>query len=708
MYSKEEQKELFDLSKVFLEKEVSRTDLEQLRRVLVFHEWKYSVEHNPLVSDYEYDLLYKKLEKLEASYPDLITPSSPTQRISDDQNASFESIDHLTPMLSLDNSYNEDDLLDFDKQVKKLTEEEENVLIEYVVEPKFDGGSVALVYENDHLIRAATRGNGKSGDEITANMRSLSSIPLKAHFSSKGIKKVELRGEALIPKELFESINKEREKKGLSVFANPRNAATGGLRTKDPRDTRSRGIEAFIFQLGYAEDENGNDITESIENHYRSINLLGQLGFKIPIHEKKLCSGINEVIKFCKDWEEKRDSYGYEIDGMVVKVNSYELQKKCGYTSHHSRWAMAYKFKAKQATTKLLNVEYQVGKIGSITPVAKLKPVQLAGVTVSSVSLHNEEFITVRDLRINDTVLVERAGDVIPYIVKAMDEIRDGSEQTIEFPRICPINEGKEDVQLVKEEGEAAWRCPSCICGAQDLQKLIFHVSKVAMDIDGFGKSIVERFYDLGWVRNIADIYNLDFDKIEELEGFGEKSAQKLKSSIAKSKKNSLSKILHSLSIHHLGKRASSLIAERIETIFDLEKWDEEQFTDIKDIGPVVAKNVIEYFKQEEHLNMLHRMKEYGVDFSQKEEDKPLVIESDAILANKTILFTGTLEHMGRKDAQNLATQNGAKVISAISKKLNILVVGAKAGSKLKKAQNLGTVEILTEDQFYDLIGHNL
>lgn len=704
MYTKAQQKEFYDLSKTLLEKEVSIDDIIDLRDAIVFHEWKYYIGNDPVISDYEFDVLYKKLEKLEHDNPLLITPDSPTQRVSSDITEDFSTVDHLIPMLSLGNSYNADDLKDFDRQVKKLCGLDPEQVVEYAVEPKYDGGSIAIVYENDLLVRAATRGNGVSGEEMTPNAKVIGSIPLKAKFSAHGINKVELRGEALIRKDIFKKVNEQRESDGQQLFANPRNAATGGLRTKDASETRKRGIEAFIFQLGYAVDDQGNDKLKDLASHFESINFLGQLGFKIPTVEKKLCNGIQEAIDFVTMWEEQREAYPYEIDGMVIKVNDLELQEKCGSTAHHPRWAIAFKFKAKQATSKLLNVEYQVGKIGSITPVAKLEPVHIAGVTVSSVSLHNDEFIRSKDLRLGDTVVVERAGDVIPYIVKAMEDLRDGSEVPITFPEVCPINDTDIPIKLIRVEGEAAWRCPNCVCGAQDLQRMVFHVSKDAMDIDGFGKSYVEKFYELGWIKDISDIYNMDYEQVAALEGFGERSAENMRAAIEKAKKNPISRLLHSLTIHHLGKKASKLIAAEVDHVLDLADWDEEKFMAIKDIGPVVAANVVEYFKNEENMAMLKRMEERGVNLKQTEEDRPIEVAEDAALAGKTILFTGTLQTMGRKDAQKLAEELGAKNISAVSKNLDILVVGEKAGSKLKKAEAIGTIQIYTEDEFLALV----
>jgi len=705
MYSTEKHREYLELSKRFLDKPATLENLNELRNLLIFHERKYYIENDPLISDFEYDGLFKQLEAIEAANPLFVSPDSPTQRISVDITDEILKVAHTVPMLSLDNSYNDEDLFDFDKSVKKLAGLSDDADVAYCVEPKYDGGSIALLYENDVLVRAATRGNGVEGEEITSNLKTLPTIPLKARFSEEGIYKIELRGEALIRKDNFEMINKHRSDQGLQMFANPRNAATGGLRTKDPQETRKRGLEAFIYQIAYAVDVNSQNVLKTMSTQHEGIQYLGKKGFKIPQQEMALCKNIQEVMDFVKKVEIIRDDLPYEIDGMVIKVNDLSIQDRLGATSHHPRWAIAFKFKAKQATSQLLKVEYQVGKVGSITPVAKISPVYLAGVTVSSISLHNEEFIRSKDLRIGDNVLVERAGDVIPYIVKSFSELRTGEEQPIVFPEICPSSPENYPVKLVQEDGEAAWRCPNCVCGAQNLQKIIFHVSKEAMDIDGFGKSYVERFYELGWVKDISDIYNLDYDRIAQLEGFGYRSAEKIKLSIEKAKNNPIQKLLHSLSIHHLGKRAGKLIAEHIEHVFDLQHWTAEQFTEIKDIGPVVAQNVKAWFSEPSNIEMLHRMESYGVNLSQKEEDKPLKIAEDAIFSDKTILFTGTLQTMSRKDAETKAANAGAKNISAVSSNLNILVVGEKAGSKLKKAQSLGTVEIMTEEEFLRAIG---
>lgn len=715
MYSPEEQRQFFDLSKRLLQSDgaAKAEDLSQpaqllragglardLQDVIIYHEWRYYILNDPVISDYEYDQLYKKLENLEARHPELISPDSPTQRVSNELSEDLPQVMHLVPMLSLANSYDPQDLIDFDTQIKKLTLLPENANVEYCVEPKFDGGSIALVYENDRLVRGATRGNGVFGEEMTNNAKAIRTIPLRAEFSKYNIQKAEVRGEVLIRKDVFKKMNELRQEQGLPLFANPRNTASGGLRMKDPKEVAGRGLVAFLYTLSYGADENNNDLLQSFETHDESLNLLASLGFNVPIKEKKVCKNINEVIDYSLEWQMKREDFPYEIDGMVVKVNSLELQEKCGFTNHHPRWAIAFKFKAKQATTKLLNVEYQVGKIGSITPVAKLEPVQLAGVTVSSVSLHNEDFITSKDIRIGDTVLVERAGDVIPYIVKPMEDLRDGTEKPIKFPENCPSCNTK----LVRAENEAAWRCLNASCEAQVLQRMIFHVSKDAMDIDGLGKAQIERFYQLGWLKSLADIYRLEYDKIAELEGFGEKSAANLKSAVDNARQNPIHRLLHSLSIHHLGKKSSKLLAAEINHVLDLQHFTLERLTDIKDVGPVVAENVIEFFQNPQNIELLREMENLGVNMRQTDDDKPRVAAADAPLIGKTILFTGTLQKMGRKEAQSLAEKAGAKNISAVSSNLNILVVGENAGSKLKKAQALGTVEIISEEEFIALV----
>ena len=705
-YTNQEQQAFYQLSKAYLSGVQSQAPTEQiteLSSLINYHEWRYYVLNDPVISDFEYDQLYKMLEALEAAHPALIRPSSPTQRVSSDLTEDFPTVRHIVPMLSLANSYNEADMQDFEASIRKLTDLSEEEPIQYAIEPKYDGGSITLIYENDQLVRAATRGNGAEGDEITNNARTIRSVPLQAAFSKHGIYRAELRGEAVINKQFFAQANKERAEAGLTLFANPRNTASGGLRMKNPGEAAKRGLEVFIYQLAYAVDQSGNNMLPALASHSHSLDILDSLGFKLPKSERKVTQGLAEVLAFYHDWAKKRDSYDYEIDGMVIKVDRFDLQEKCGATSHHPRWAIAYKFKAKQATTRLLKVEFQVGKVGSITPVAKVEPVHLAGVTVSSISLHNEDFIQSKDLRIGDFVVIERAGDVIPYIVKSLPDLRTGEEEIIEFPVNCPMND-TEQIPLERLENEAAWRCPTCTCGAQPLQRMIFHVSKDAMNIDGFGKAYIERFQSLGWLDDIADIYALDYEKIAALEGFGEKSAQNLKKAIDKAKKNPIKRLLHSLSIHHLGKKASKLIAGEIDHVLDLASWQEEDYTNIKEIGPILAKNMMAFFQNKENIQLLNKLESHGVNLAATADDRPLKQAEEGPLVGKTILFTGSLQQMTRKEAQAKAEAAGAKNISAVSSNLNILVVGEKAGSKLRKAESLGTVSIMTEEDFLALL----
>ncbi|MTB50632.1 NAD-dependent DNA ligase LigA [Lewinella sp. W8] len=708
MYSSEDQRRFFTSSKALLAgdipagMETPKTLVEGLGQLLRYHEWRYYIQDDPVLSDYEYDQLYKQLEALEAEHPELIRADSPTQRVGSDLSGDFRSVPHLTPMLSLGNSYNAEDLGEFDRQVKRMLNMDEAAQLAYAVEPKYDGGTIVLVYENDQLVRAATRGNGTLGEEITHNARVIRSIPLTAAFSRYGLYRVEVRGEVIIRKDRFATMNAKRAEAGETLFANPRNTATGGLRMKSPAEVANRQLEAFIYSFGYGTDEAGNDAVQALGTHSRALDVLTELGFKVPAtgYEREALPNISEAAEFCARWEAQREEYPYEIDGMVVKVDDLVLQERAGYTSHHPRWAIAYKFAAKQATTMLENVEYQVGKIGTITPVAKTTPVALAGVMISSVSLHNEDFIRDKDLRLGDKVLLERAGDVIPYIVKPLEDLRDGSERPIEWPTHCPINDTEEPVTLVRAEGEAAWRCPACVCGAQNLQRIIFHVSKVAMDIDGMGRRYVEQFYELGWLRTIVDVYRLPYEQIAELEGFGEKSAQNLRKSVEAAKKNPLWRLLHGLSIHHLGSKASRLLAQNVDHVLDLADWTEEQFTNIKDIGPTVTQNVMEYFSVPLHREQLRELEALGVNVRPTDEDRPAAEVTEGPFVGKSMLFTGSLQQMSRKEAQERAKAAGARIVSAVSGKLDILVVGEKPGSKLKKAQALGTVVVMTEEEF--------
>ena len=702
MYNKDNEKFFFKISSDLIENKIETENIELLRDVLRYHEWKYYIQDNPVIADYDYDILFNKLKILESENPGLITPDSPTMRVSSDLTEGFQSVTHFSPMLSLENSYDETDLRDFDKQIRKLANLEIDAIVEYTVEPKYDGSTITLVYENDTFVRSATRGNGVEGDDITPNTKMIMTVPLKASFSKKGVFRAELRGECILTKDNFVEINKQREKEGQALFANARNAASGTLRMKDPAEVKRRNLTVIAYQMSYCTDNDGNDILKSFNSQSQTIELLNSFGFKTPGNSARLCYGIDEVIAFCKEVESTREALPFDIDGMVIKINDFSIQEKCGYTQHHPRWALAFKFQAQQAVSTLERVEFQVGKFGTITPVAKITPVQLAGVQIQSISLHNEEFINKKDLRIGDKVVVERAGEVIPYIVKSLPELRSGQETIVSFPKFCPLNTTESKVELLKADDEAAWYCSDCICGQVDLQKMIFHVSKEGMNIDGFGESIVKKFWELSWLRDISDIYNLDYDKIANLDGFREKSTENLKLSIEKAKLNPVWRLLHSLSIKHLGKKASKLLAQRIENILDLKNWAEEDFTHIKDIGPSVAQSVMNWFKTPKNIFILQKLEEFGVNMLQTDEDKPVAAVENAVFQGKTILFTGTLLLMNRKVAQELSEKAGAQNISAVSKNLDILVAGENAGSKLTKAKALSTVEIFTEEEFLE------
>ncbi|MFK7797487.1 MAG: NAD-dependent DNA ligase LigA [Aureispira sp.] len=708
MYSASEQKALYEQSKQLLTAKDADTlnsakeQVAQFSNVLIYHEWRYYVLDNPILSDEEYDRLYKSLERLEAAFPSLVVPDSPTQRVGSDLTARFDTVQHLSPMLSLENSYNADDLQDFDERIKKLIgEENAHAQRSYCVEPKFDGGTLTLVYENDRLVRAATRGNGQQGDEITANARAIRTIPLQANFSQYGIQKVELRGEALIRKDLFEKVNEQRQKEGKGLFANPRNAATGGLRLKDPKQVNERALDAFIYQMSFASNAEGEDVLNQFETHDQQVSILEKLGFKVPKQavERSVYQSIQEVAQHCAQWEKDREKYAFEIDGLVVKVNELALQELCGYTSHHPRWAIAFKFKAKQATTKLLQVDYQVGRTGSVTPVARLEPVNLAGATISNVSLHNADFIAEKDIRVGDTVLVERAGDVIPYIVKSLADLRDGTEEEVVYPSNCPVC----DSVLDRPEGEAVWRCINPTCRAQVVGRMIHFVSKNAMNIDGFGEAYIERFYKEGMLESLADIYRLNYKTIAFFEGFGQRSVDKLAAAIEASKTNPAHRLLYGLGIRHIGRTNSKILVAEVEKLQDLANWEVEQLCALRDIGPIVAQQVVDVFQRPSTLQLLDELESLGVNTSRLEEERKQEVAADAPLANKTVVFTGTLTQLKRDEAKKMVVAAGGKAVGSVSSKLSYLVIGEKAGSKLKKAQDLG-IAILTEEEFIALV----
>lgn len=697
----------------FSEGEITSDNVEELRNILRFHEHRYYVESDPLITDGEYDTIFKKLEKFEKENLSLVTADSPTQRVGagliknlPTGQAGFPKVQHLVPMLSLDNSYNADDLIDFDRKVRELSGIEN---IEYCIEPKFDGASISVVYENDTLLRGITRGDGEVGDEITANIHQIRSIPINAKLSDYGIEQIEIRGEVLINKNNFAKYNEGLIEEGLPPLANPRNAAAGTLRMKDSAVVSKRNLEAFLYHVSYftttdntqqtttstTEQQTTNNKQSVPQTHSAFLEMLWQLGFKSPKKEMKVTHGIDEVIKYINKFEAGRDELPYEIDGMVIKVNDIALQDKLGMTSHHPRWAIAFKFKARQATSKLLGVEFQLGRTGAVTPVAKIAAAQVGGVTVTSISIHNEDYIKEKDLKIGDTILIERSGDVIPQIVKSLPELRTGEETEIEFPTHCPVCNDK----LVRPEGEAVWRCVNINCEAQVVERIIHFVSKDAMDIKSFGDANVRKFYAMGIIKDVPSIYDLKPEMFANMEGFGAKSVTNLMEAIEASKQQPLHRLIYGLGIRYVGETTAKTLAQAIDNIFDLATKTEDELKLMDDVGVKVADSIVEFFKNEDNVAMLKRLQDVGLHMQAQKRDV-----STLGLSGQTFLFTGTLNKLKRSDAEAMAEAKGGKILSGVSSKLNYLVVGEDAGSKLEKAKKIQTINIISEDDFIELI----
>ena len=690
MYTKEQTQKLQAVTKKLLKEPGSINDL---RDVLRFHEHRYYVLDEPLISDFEYDKLYKDLEKIEAETPELITPDSPTQRVGNSLNKEFVTVPHLVPMLSLENSYNADDLIEWDKRAKKLINTDK---IEYSVEPKYDGASISLIYENDILVRGATRGDGVAGDDVTTNLKQIKSIPLSAKFSDYGIQRVEIRGEVLMTRQSFKNYNQHLVEQGIAPLANPRNAASGSLRMKDPMVVRKRSLEAILYHISYVAKSTNKKLDKALDTHSGCLEMLWELGFKSPAKEKKVLKGIDDVIKFCNEFERKRDDLPYEIDGMVIKVNAVELQQRMGSTTHHPRWAIAFKFKARQATSILRTVEFQVGRTGSITPVAKIDPVPIGGVTVTSISLFNPDVVKEKDVRIGDTVLVERAGDVIPYIVKPLTELRKGNEKKIVFPTKCPVCND----ELVKPEGEAVLRCVNINCKAQVVERIIHFVSKDAMDIRSFGAANIIKFFELGLLKDIPGIYTLDYEKISELEGFGQKSIDNLRTAIENSKKQALNRLIYGLGIRYVGETTAKTLAKSVDHLLDFEKFSLEELQHLEDVGIKVAGSIYQFFHLEDNIGMIKKLEALGVNL--KNTNKK--VDTSGVLNQQTFLFTGSLPTLKRSEAEELVETNGGKLLGSVSSKLNYLVVGEDAGSKLDKAKKVGSIKIISEEEFLKMI----
>ncbi len=679
-----------DLSKEYL-LNPHTIELSALKQLLRFHEYQYYVINEPLISDFEYDQLYQQLLSIESADTSLITVDSPSQRVGNSLNQNFETLPHLVPMLSLENSYNADDLNDFDRKAK---EGAGDIPLQYCVEPKFDGASISLVYENDMFIRACTRGDGVAGEDITQNIKQIKSIPLSIPLSKYGLQQIEIRGEVIMSKQSFASFNEKLKEKQVATLANPRNAAAGSLRMKDPKEVAERNLDAFIYHISYVLPLKNSTPTTLLKSHSGSLELLWNLGFRSPQKEKKLFNSIQEVIEFCGVFELERDNLPYDIDGLVIKINDFALQEKLGMTSHHPRWAIAYKFKARQATTILENVEFQVGRTGAVTPVAKLKAVALGGVTVSSISMHNEEYIKEKDLRLGDTVIIERAGDVIPQIVQSIPTLRKGNEKMISFPTQCPAC----NAPLEKEEAEAVWRCTSATCDAQVVEKMIHFVSKDAMDIKSFGEANIRKFYELGILKTIPQLYVLEFENIGKLEGFGQKSIDNLKAAIETSKTQPLYRLIYALGIRFVGETTAKTIATHIKHLLDLQDMSIETLQSFEDVGIKVANSIFQYFKEPKNIELIQELESLGVNMIQAEHT-----QADGNLNGLNFLFTGTLVQLKRTQAEAIVESKGGHILGGVSSKLHYLVVGEDAGSKLEKAKKITTIKIITEEEFIQL-----
>ena len=696
MYDKEQTKILQQQTTEWLasinainSKEIIAANIESLRDILRFHEYRYYVQTDPLISDYEYDSLYKVLEKFEKEEPDFVTENSPTQRVGKGLVGNFPKVQHLVPMLSLENSYNAADLLDWDRKAKELSGLPE---IEYCVEPKFDGASISMIYEDDHLSRSSTRGDGVVGDEITLNTRQIKSVPLTAKFSEYGIDQIEIRGEVLINKGNFKKYNDKLIEEGIPPFANPRNSAAGSLRIKDTAEVSRRNLEAFLYHVSYI----SNTDNRQPHTHSAMLDMLWNLGFRSPKKEMVVLKGIDKVIQQVEEFEGRRDELPYEIDGMVVKVNDLQLQDSLGMTSHHPRWAIAFKFKARQATSKLLSVDFQVGRTGAVTPVAKIAAVLVGGVTVTSISIHNEEYIKEKNLMLNDTILIERSGDVIPQIVKSFEELRDGSEKLIQFPTHCPVCGDL----LFKPQEEAVWRCININCAAQVVERIIHFVSKDAMDIKSFGEANVRKFYELGLLKDVPGIYELDFEAVGKLDGFGKKSLDNLQAAISNSKMQPLHRLIYGLGIRYVGETTAKTLANFVNHLLEFTNYSEEQLQVLEDVGIKVAASIYRFFKDAENLGMLQKLEQLGV--SLKNQKKQVAVND--LLAGQTFLFTGTLSQLKRTDAETMVEENGGKIVGGVSSKLNYLVVGDDAGSKLEKAKKIQTIKIISEEEFIKML----
>ncbi len=658
--------------------------IEELREELHQHNYNYYVLDEPTISDFEFDAKLEELHELEKTHPEFYDPNSPTLRVGGEVTKHFPTVEHQYRMYSLDNSYDFNDLEDWHKRVTKTLETD---AVEYVCELKYDGASISILYENGKLIQAVTRGDGFQGDEITANIKTIKDIPLqlRGDFPNTFF----MRGEIYLTHENFNKINEERAAEGYDAFMNPRNTASGSLKLQDSAEVSKRNLSAVLYQFVA-----GNLPSET---HFNLLQKAKTWGFKSS-ENAKICYSMEEVKKFINLWDEKRRHLQFDIDGIVIKVNSLKQQQLLGYTAKSPRFAMAYKFKAEKVETELLSIDYQVGRTGAVTPVANLQPVLLAGTIVKRASLHNEDIIKKLDLHVGDFVYVEKGGEIIPKIVGVNLEKRNLLATEVQFISHCP----ECGTELIKLEDQAIQFCPNeTHCPPQVVGKMIHYVSRKALNIDNLGSETIEQLYREGLIENVADFYTLQKEQLLPLERMAEKSAQNIIDGVEKSKTIPYEKVLYGIGIKHVGETVAKKLAKNFPTIDDLREASTEELCQVEDIGIKIAESIAEFFQNPENIIMIERLKSYGVQLEKGENTQELLSNT---LEGKTFLFTGKLSLFTRDEAEEMVEKHGGKNISAVSKNLNYLVVGEKAGSKLKKAQEIGTIEILDEQQFLDLI----
>lgn len=656
-------------------------EINKLRGRLNRYGYEYYVLDKPTVPDGEYDRLMQELISLEEQFPQLVTADSPTQRVGGASLDVFEKVRHEIPMLSLANAFNEQDLRDFDRRVKQTIGDEYS----YVCELKIDGLAISLRYEQGLFVQGSTRGDGTIGEDITSNLKTIRSIPLRLNENIN----IEVRGEAFMPKKSFEALNKVKAEKGEEPFANPRNAAAGSLRQLDPRIAASRNLDIFLYNIGNSREIN-------VDSHSEGLDYLDRLGFKTN-KERKKCANIDEVIEYVHNWTEKRPQLSYEIDGIVIKVDSFAQQESLGTTAKSPRWSIAYKFPAEEVVTRLIDIELSVGRTGVVTPTAILEPVRVAGSTVQRASLHNEDLIREKDIKIGDQVVIKKAGDIIPEVVRALIDSRTGAETEFNMPETCP----ECDSELVRLEDEVALRCINPKCPAQIREGLIHFVSRDAMNIDGMGEKVISQLFAEKLIHDVADIYKLTREQLLDLERMGEKSVGNLLRAIEASKTNSLEKLLFGLGIRHVGAKAAKTLAMHFEHIDKLAVATYEELTAINEIGDKMADSVVAYFEQEEVNELLQELREAGVNMEYTGPRPVSNEDSETVFAGKTVVLTGKLERLSRNEAKEKIELLGGKVAGSVSKKTDIVIAGEDAGSKLNKAQELG-IEIWNEEKLFE------